>query len=152
MREGRQRSGSDWPYARLGGVALMLCLAACVPARNPMVSSPPPAAPARSDAEQPSFSQLGAASWYRSAGGTTASGELYDARAMTAAHPTLPLGTIVRVTNLANGQTVKVRINDRGPFVPGRVVDLSAAAARGLGIVNDGEAQVRVEEFTSDQL
>lgn len=72
-------------------------------------------------------------------------------RAMTAAHRTLPFDTIVRVTNLDNGRAVKVRINDRGPFVKGRIIDLSAKAARELNITEDGVAKVRVEAFASDQ-
>jgi rare lipoprotein A len=65
--------------------------------------------------------------------------------AMTAAHRTLPFGTIVIVTNLENQRSVRVRINDRGPFARGRILDLSAAAARSLGITADGVAQVRIE-------
>ncbi len=72
-------------------------------------------------------------------------------RAMTAAHRTLPFGTVVRVTNLENGRTVKVRINDRGPYVTGRIIDLSAKAAADLAITGDGVAKVKVEAFASDQ-
>lgn len=75
----------------------------------------------------------------------TANGERFDPRAMTAAHRTLPFGTRVRVTNLENGRQVVVRINDRGPYRKGRVLDLSRAAARKLGFVDDGVAHVRVE-------
>ncbi|HLK11105.1 MAG TPA: septal ring lytic transglycosylase RlpA family protein [Candidatus Binatia bacterium] len=74
----------------------------------------------------------------------TASGETFDGGALTAAHTTLPLGSRVRVTNLANGRSVVVRINDRGPFVPGRSIDLSRAAARRLDMVRTGTARVRV--------
>ncbi|GIW45582.1 MAG: lipoprotein, RlpA family [Candidatus Binatia bacterium] len=92
-------------------------------------------------------SQQGVASWYgpRFHGNPTASGEVFDQYDLTAAHPTLPLGTRVLVTNLENGRQVEVRVNDRGPFVRGRVIDLSYAAARALGMTRPGTAQVRVE-------
>ncbi len=70
---------------------------------------------------------------------------------LTAAHRTLPLGTVVRVTNPANGKMVKVRINDRGPYIKGRVLDLSAAAAKALGISRGGTTKLRIETFASDQ-
>jgi rare lipoprotein A len=90
--------------------------------------------------------QVGMASYYgrEHDGRRTASGEVFDMNGMTAAHRTLPFGTRVRVTNLANGRQVMVRINDRGPFRRGRIVDLSYAAARKLGIVGRGVAKVRV--------
>jgi rare lipoprotein A len=89
----------------------------------------------------------GMASFYtvRSSGRRTASGERLDAKALTAAHRTLPFGTRVRVTNLENGRDIVVRINDRGPFRRGRVIDVSMAAARSLGFVQDGLARVRVQ-------
>lgn len=92
-------------------------------------------------------SQLGVASFYgpEFAERPTASGEPFDPRAMTAAHRTLPLGTRVRVTNLENGKQTVVRINDRGPYRNNRVIDLSRAAARKLGFVQDGIAHVRIE-------
>jgi rare lipoprotein A len=77
-------------------------------------------------------------------GKSTASGERYDSRALTAAHRTLPLGTNIRVTNLENGKSVRVRINDRGPHVRGRIVDLSSSAAAALGF-STGVARVRIE-------
>lgn len=91
--------------------------------------------------------QEGIASWYgeRFQGRPTASGEPYDMRAMTAAHPTLSFGTRIRVTHLENGRSVTVRINDRGPFIEGRIVDLSRRAAEELGIIREGVAPVRVE-------
>jgi rare lipoprotein A len=91
--------------------------------------------------------QVGIASYYDSRidGATTASGESYDGRALTAAHPTLPFGTRVRVTNLRNDRSVVVTINDRGPFARGRIIDLSLRAARELGFVRDGTARVRVQ-------
>jgi rare lipoprotein A (peptidoglycan hydrolase) len=88
----------------------------------------------------------GTASWYGPGfhGKKTASGEIYDQTKLTAAHKTLPLGTKARVTNLDNGSTVEVAINDRGPFVEGRIIDLSRAAARALGFVKLGTAPVQV--------
>jgi rare lipoprotein A len=86
----------------------------------------------------------GLASFY-SHGSATASGERFNARELTAAHRTLPFGTRVRVTNLVTGRSVTVRINDRGPFVPGRVVDVSSAAAESLGMVEQGVAKVKLD-------
>ncbi len=99
------------------------------------------------------FEEKGKGSWYGRwhHGRKTASGERFNMYQMTAAHPTLPLGTILRVTNPANGKTVKVRINDRGPYVRGRIIDLSAAAARALGISQKGTARLQLEAFASDQ-
>ncbi len=90
--------------------------------------------------------QTGEASWYGKPhhGRPTASGEIYDMHRLTAAHPALPLGTRVLVTNLKNGRSVEVRVNDRGPIVAGRVIDLSYAAARQLRAVWDGVIPVRV--------
>ncbi|AGA89911.1 rare lipoprotein A [Thioflavicoccus mobilis 8321] len=91
--------------------------------------------------------QQGVASYYhdRLQGRRTASGERYDGRKYTAAHKHLPIGTRVRITNLETGKSIMVRINDRGPFVQERVIDLSRRAARDLGILNAGLAPVRVE-------
>lgn len=99
------------------------------------------------------FSQSGTASFYGAAheGKTTASGEKFDPAAFTAAHPTLAFGTVVRVTNLSNGKMVKVAINDRGPVTKGRIIDLSSAAARVLGMEDSGIAKVRLEAFQADQ-
>ncbi len=93
------------------------------------------------------FSEQGMASWYGKDfhGKKTSSGEIYDMHAMTAAHKTLPMGTLVRVTNKENGREAVVRINDRGPFVRGRVIDVSYAAAKRLGLVKSGTARVRIE-------
>lgn len=97
------------------------------------------------------FRQRGLASWYgkRYHGQKTSSGELYDMYAMSAAHPTLPIPSYARVTNVANGRSVVVRINDRGPFGTKRVIDLSYAAARELGMARRGLARVRVEIVAS---
>ncbi|MGE0871225.1 MAG: septal ring lytic transglycosylase RlpA family protein [Kofleriaceae bacterium] len=91
--------------------------------------------------------QVGMASWYGGElhGNPTASGERFNKNAMTAAHRTLRMGTRVRVTSLKNGRNVIVRINDRGPFTKGRIIDLSEAAARRLGMIEAGVVRVRVE-------
>lgn len=93
------------------------------------------------------FAQTGYASWYgkKFHGNKTSNGEIYDMFAMTAAHKTLAIPSYVRVTNLENGLTVVVRVNDRGPFHDGRVIDLSYAAAKKLGFHNKGTAKVHVE-------
>jgi rare lipoprotein A len=103
--------------------------------------------------EVPSFTQTGLASWYGRDfhHKATASGERYDMHDMTAAHRSLPLETLVRVTNLSNNRSVVVRINDRGPFMPGRVIDLSRSAAERLGMTKAGIARVRIEVFDADQ-
>lgn len=92
------------------------------------------------------FVQEGTASWYGPDfhGKRTSNGEIYNMYAMTAAHKTLPLGVYVRVHNEANGREAVVRINDRGPFVKGRIIDLSYAAAKKLGVVGPGTAPVRI--------
>ena len=86
----------------------------------------------------------GLASFYIE-GTRTASGERFDTTQLTAAHPTLPFGTKLRVTNVGNGQSVTVRINDRGPYVPGRVVDVSYSAAESLGMIDGGLAKVKLD-------
>lgn len=95
--------------------------------------------------------QVGRASWYGPSqhGQTTASGEAFDRTALTAAHPTLPMNSRVRVTNLANGRSVVVRINDRGPKTRSRVIDLSQHAAEMLGMKRRGVATVKVELLTN---
>lgn len=95
----------------------------------------------------PGFRQVGLASWYGPGfhGRLTASGDRFDQNDLTAAHRKLPLGSEVKVTNLENGRSIVVEINDRGPYVAGRVIDLSKAAARRLGIIEEGLAKVRVE-------
>jgi len=120
---------------------LVVALAACAPSRAPRPVPPKPAAP-----EVPA-EQIGFASWYGSfhAGQRTASGEIFDPDAMTAAHRTLPLGTYVWVTNLANNRHVKVKINDRGPRDERRIIDLSRAAAQALGFVPNGVMKVKIE-------
>jgi rare lipoprotein A len=100
------------------------------------------------------FRQRGMASWYGKQfhGNRTASGEIYDMFAMTAAHPTLPIPSYVRVTHMRNGRSVVVRVNDRGPFKDDRVIDLSYAAAAKLGIAGPGTGEVEIERITSAQI
>jgi len=91
--------------------------------------------------------ETGEASWYGQEfeGNTTASGEAYDSNGLTAAHPSLPFGTTVRVTNLNNSRNVLLRINDRGPYIGRRVIDVSWNAAKRLGFIDSGTTPVRVE-------
>jgi len=120
----------------LAGVLALLVGGACA-------SRQPPRAPGA----PPSRVEEGLASWYglEEAGRATASGEPMAPERLTAAHRSLPFGSLVRVTELDTGKNVEVIINDRGPFVRGRIIDLSFAAARNLGIVERGVARVRIE-------
>jgi rare lipoprotein A len=125
---------------RAGGLvaALAIAVAGCAgPLTRPATVTPPALR---------GSTQTGRASWYGQAhhGQMTASGERFDMHALTAAHPTLPFGTLVRVVNLDNERAVEVRINDRGPVTPGRIIDLSYAAARALGAVAPGLIPVRL--------
>jgi peptidoglycan lytic transglycosylase len=122
-------------------VALTLLLAGCATSRGL----------ARQPKAPPATVQTGVASWYgeHHQGRRTASGEVFDMRRLTAAHPTLPLGTLVLVTNLRNHRSVEVRVNDRGPVVAGRIIDLSYAAARELRAVHDGTIPVRVQVLST---
>ncbi|MEM6491238.1 MAG: septal ring lytic transglycosylase RlpA family protein, partial [Pseudomonadota bacterium] len=97
--------------------------------------------------EDYSYSAVGIGSWYgdKYHGRRTANGEIYDMYKFTAAHPTLPLPSVVRVTNLENGRQIDLRVNDRGPFIPGRIIDVSKVAADRLGFLKAGVAQVRVD-------
>ena len=129
----------------LVSVGLLWGLTACVSSRPP--SGPPPSRePAR--ASESTFLEEGIASWYGGSDGfegkPTASGEIYDSSLLTAAHRELPLGTIVEVSSVENGKSVRVRINDRGPFVKGRIIDLSRAAAERLELVGPGIGRVRL--------
>ena len=98
-------------------------------------------------APTPGRPQSGVASWYGPGfhGQPTSSGAIYDQHALTAAHQKLPLGTRARVTNLDNGKSVEVLVNDRGPFAKGRIIDLSYAAAREISMIGPGTARVRVD-------
>ena len=97
------------------------------------------------------YTQVGIASWYgiEEHGRYAASGERFSMHDHTAAHRSLPLGTVARVTNLENGRDVIVRINDRGPFVDGRIIDLSYAAAKSIGMITKGTAKVKVEVISA---
>jgi rare lipoprotein A len=101
----------------------------------------------------PDASEVGVASYYAEAhqGRRTANGEPFDMNALTAAHRTLSFGSRVKVTNLENGRAVVVRINDRGPFVEGRVIDLSRAAAQELRFLGRGTTRVRIEVLSAGQ-
>ncbi len=141
--------------------ALVLCLiaAGCAhpkyTARPPVATPPAPPSP-RSGPPPPierqpvvpgEYVEEGVASWYGIPfnGRRTSNGDIYDMHAFTAAHRTLPFGAVVRVTNLSNGRQTEVRINDRGPFVADRIIDLSLSAAQAIGMVGTGTAQVRIE-------
>ena len=148
--------------AWVGAVALTLVLAGCATSRGtgaapsteataeakpePKPEAKPEAKPEPKPEAAPSAGQTGEASWYGEPhhGRRTASGETYDMYQLTAAHPTLPMGTRLLVTNLKNGRAVEVRINDRGPHVAGRIIDLSFAAAQQLGAISGGTVPVRI--------
>ena len=117
-------------------LALMLAMTACTP--PPKTAAPEP--PLARERPPGPVAIVGKASWYGAFhhGRRTASGEIFDMRALTAAHRSLPLGTRLRVTNLANGRAVDVRVNDRGPFVRGRIIDVSRGVAVALGAVATG--------------
>jgi len=112
----------------------------------PPVIAKPPAAMAR-----PVYTESGIASWYGPSFHSrhTSNGEIYDMNSLTAAHRTLPFNSIVRVTNVSSGQSVVVRVTDRGPFVAGRVIDLSRAAAKQIDIERPGTARVQLEVLSS---
>jgi rare lipoprotein A len=135
------------------GLAVFLCVASLGAAQgssgsandqsSPVPQQPKPAT--KSKKSKPY--QVGTASWYGSYfhGKETASGEPFNMYDLTAAHPTLPLGTYVKVTNLRNGRTLVVRVNDRGPVIEGRIIDLSYEAARELDLKNQGIQRVRLD-------
>ncbi len=145
-------------------IALLPLMAACATAarpggggRIPVVTDPAPIVSGTMrpyqvrgrwyrPAEQPNYDETGTASWYGDQfnGRPTATGERFDMYALSAAHKTLPLPGLVEVTNLANGRSVVVRVNDRGPFVDDRIIDLSRGAADALGMLQRGVGEVRV--------
>lgn len=156
----------QFPVKALRGAliaALLSLVAACagtarpdVP-RLPVVTDPAPIVPGTmrayqirgrwyQPAEQPGYDETGLASWYGQQfnGRPTATGERFDMHALTAAHKTLPLPGLVEVTNLANGRRIVVRVNDRGPFVDNRIIDLSRGSAEALGLLQAGVGEVRV--------
>ncbi len=142
---GCRRPAVIWPTVLL---LLLLAASACRSDwlhRRPLTAGPP--LTAQAGRLRPGFYQEGTASWYGHPfhGCPTASGELYNMYGLSAAHKELPLGTRIRVTNLENGRRVVVVVNDRGPFVKNRVLDLSFGAARRLGLVGPGTARVRID-------
>ena len=157
------RFSSSLIGVRVIGIGLLLAfalIAACagreVPLASPAATAPTPAAapvavpvsvPVPEPESKEIYRETGMATWYGKDlhGKKTASGEIFDMYGLSAAHRTLPLGTVVRVTNLDNFKSVNVRINDRGPFLKGRFLDLSYGAASALGFVAQGVARVRIE-------
>ena len=124
---------------RWRGIVALVAITGCSAVHTPSPGGLRPSV-ARGDVEE------GLASWYGPGfhGKRTANGEIYDQEDMTAAHKTLPLGSMVQVTNLANDRALDLRVNDRGPFVDGRIIDLSKGAARALGVLGPGTAPVTV--------
>ena len=146
------------------GLAVFLCVAGLGAAQGNSGSDHDRISPVRKQKPKPATKsthnlkrarpyQVGTASWYGSYfdGKETASGEPFDMYDLTAAHPTLPLGTMVKVTNLRNGRTVVVRVNDRGPVVEGRIIDLSYQAARELHLEHQGIQTVRLDLVSEPQ-
>ncbi len=133
--------------AVIAPLALAIALSGCAKKKHVASHTPRTPAPSHSVPSTPQGPEIGIASWYGHPyhGRPAANGEIYDMEKMTAAHRTLAFGTWVRVTNLTNQKTVDVRIIDRGPFVDGRIIDLSHAAARAIDLIGPGIAQVRVE-------
>ncbi len=134
-------------------IVLFFLLAACLPRQRVVYErrTPPPEKGATIERRESRGVQQGVASWYGADfhGKQTSSGEVYDMYQLTCAHNTLPLGTIVIVTNLENGKSVELKVNDRGPFVKGRIIDVSYAAARMLDMHEQGTALVKVEVIGS---
>jgi rare lipoprotein A len=122
-----------------------------IPKHAPRPPQPTPAA--SREALEAANGETGIASWYGHPyhGRPAANGEIYDMEKLTAAHRTLPFGTWVRVTNLSNNKTVEVRITDRGPFIDGRIIDLSKAGARAIDMIGTGIAQVRLDIIRAPQ-
>jgi len=127
-----------------------------VPTETTTQPAPSPLAPAqpadkKSAPVEAKLPQTGEASWYgaKHQGKQTASGTTFDQARLTAAHPSLPFGSKIKVTNLSNGKSVEVEINDRGPFAENRIIDLSQAAARALGMMESGTTTVRLELSSS---
>lgn len=151
--------GRSLKYLLALGLTSFLFVAGCnhhtYTAQPPVSSAPqpsaapsaPPPAVERQPAVPGEYVEEGVASWYGIPfdGHRTSNGEIYDMHQFTAAHRTLPFGAVIRVTNLSNGKQTEVRINDRGPFVANRVIDLSLSAAQAIGMVGPGTAKVRLE-------
>lgn len=131
--------------SRVIPVTLLFLLQGCS-----LAGGPPPPAPTPGDTPA-AWTQTGIASWYGEPfhGRTTASGERYDMNDLTCAHKTLPFGTRLRVQNLDNGRSITLRVTDRGPFVEGRIVDVSRKAAQELQMIGSGTARVRITVLPS---
>lgn len=140
---------------RFAALAVAAVLMLGFPAGNPRADGAPDVAALASAIERGLVTavQEGLVSWYGAAfhNRPTASGELFDSTGMTMAHPTLPFGTRVKVTNVRNGRSVVVRVNDRGPFVGQRIADLSRAAAEQLGMLKRGVVKARIEVVDDTQ-
>lgn len=150
----KQRSSSGLLLIIIFFAAVVAGCARRRPAVNPPAPAPAPSGPvtpqpvpSRPGALPGQFTEEGMASWYGAPfdGRRTSDGEVYDMHEFTAAHRTLPFNAMVRVTNLSNGRHVDVRINDRGPFVANRIIDLSYSAAEAIGMVGPGTARVRLD-------
>ncbi len=124
---------------------IMCCAVAALVALSGQTEARVPARYRQASVVPLTWTEVGWSSWYGSeSAGKTASGESYDMNKLTAAHRTLPFNSKIKVTNLRNGKEVTVRVNDRGPNVPGRLLDLSKAAAQKLGFIGSGHAPVRL--------
>jgi len=132
-------------------IVVFFLLSACAPRQRIVYERriPPPEKETKIEKRETREVQQGIASWYGKDfhGRQTSSGEVYDMYQLTCAHQTLPLGTMVMVTNLENGKSVELKVNDRGPFVKGRIIDVSYAAAKMLDMSEKGTAMVKVEVF-----
>lgn len=147
LPRGSLRAGRALAIVVGGALVLGACATASVVGGSRQSGSQSAGPAADAAALQTEGTEVGLASWYGMEyhGKRTASGERFDMEAFTGAHRSLPFGAWVRVTHLATGRAVTVRINDRGPWVEGRVIDLSRRAAEALGILRDGVGRVRVE-------
>jgi rare lipoprotein A len=149
MNNGRLKPPVPVPSVPVIIIFSLFLLTACLPRHRVVYErrTPPPEKGATIEKRESRGVQQGIASWYGADfhGKQTSSGEIYDMYQLTCAHNTLPLGTMVMVTNLENGRSVELKVNDRGPFVKGRIIDLSYAAARMLDVHEQGTAMVRVE-------
>jgi rare lipoprotein A len=156
------RSRSSLSIQKLGASVLMMGLAMTASARDgatsteqtPSVQAVPSPSTAKATHKPRRWFQIGIASWYGShfQGRETATGEKFDMNQMTCAHPTLPMGTWLRVTNLKNRRSAFVRVNDRGPVLNDRIVDLSAAAARAVGLAGIGKVKLETVRQSDPEL